>query len=114
MGCCKIKFYYKYFVIKINFQQPHFMPWNDMLFIALFNLIYLCFCGTILTTLKYLYIKPFIRSGVMTTINCSLNCIYQVDGKCTLDNVSKNSTSVKANCIFFEEKVFKKRQKEVI
>jgi hypothetical protein len=50
----------------------------------------------------------------MTTINCSSNCIYQVDGKCTLDIVSKNSTSVKSNCIFFEEKVFKKDQKEVI
>ncbi|HAA43772.1 MAG TPA: hydroxymyristoyl-ACP dehydratase [Ruminiclostridium sp.] len=50
----------------------------------------------------------------MTTINCSSNCIHQVDGKCTLDIVSKNSASVKSNCIFFEEKVFKKSQKKVI
>ncbi|MDQ2086424.1 hydroxymyristoyl-ACP dehydratase [Herbivorax sp. ANBcel31] len=50
----------------------------------------------------------------MTTINCSSNCIHQVDGKCTLDNVSKNSTSVAAKCIFFEEKIFKKKEKKVI
>lgn len=85
-----------------------------MLFITSFNFIFFKFCGTILTTLNFLYIKPFIGSGVMTTINCSLNCVYQVDGKCTLNNVSKNSTSVEPKCIFFVEKVLKKNQKKVI
>ena len=40
----------------------------------------------------------------MTTINCSSNCIHQQDGKCTLDNVTKNPKSVLSDCIFFEEK----------
>ncbi|MFZ5989136.1 MAG: hydroxymyristoyl-ACP dehydratase [Bacillota bacterium] len=43
----------------------------------------------------------------MTTINCSSNCVHQQDGKCTLDNVTKNSTSVTSDCVFFEEKVAK-------
>lgn len=50
----------------------------------------------------------------MTTINCSSNCIHQVDGKCTLNIVSKNSASVKSNCIFFEEKTLKSNQNKVI
>ena len=27
----------------------------------------------------------------MTTINCALNCQYQKDGKCTLDNTDETS-----------------------
>jgi hypothetical protein len=40
----------------------------------------------------------------MTTISCSLNCIYQKDGRCTLDNVTMNSSSVRENCLYFKQK----------
>ncbi|TYQ17029.1 UNVERIFIED_CONTAM: hypothetical protein Cloal_3630 [Acetivibrio alkalicellulosi] len=47
----------------------------------------------------------------MTMINCSSNCIHQNDGKCTLDNVTKNTTLVSDNCVFFEEKKCSKKPK---
>ncbi len=37
----------------------------------------------------------------MTTINCSLSCIYQSDGKCTLDDVKASSVSAASECAFF-------------
>lgn len=39
-----------------------------------------------------------------TNINCSLNCIYQVDGKCTLDYISSFSGSINDSCMYFYEK----------
>ncbi len=42
---------------------------------------------------------------IMTTINCSLNCIYQNDGKCNLDNTKINLVSMNAECVYFSEKV---------
>jgi hypothetical protein len=40
----------------------------------------------------------------MTTINCSSNCIYQIEGSCTLDTISVNVTSTNPDCVFFQEK----------
>ena len=40
----------------------------------------------------------------MTTINCASNCIYQVEGTCTLDNISVNSISTLTDCLFFHGK----------
>ncbi|MDP4180795.1 MAG: hydroxymyristoyl-ACP dehydratase [Bacillota bacterium] len=40
----------------------------------------------------------------MTTINCSLNCIYQVEGRCNLDNIVMVSISSNPECIYFQEK----------
>lgn len=40
----------------------------------------------------------------MTTINCSSNCIHQIDGSCTLENTSTNSVSTNTDCLFFQEK----------
>ncbi len=40
----------------------------------------------------------------MTTINCSLNCMYQNDGKCTLDNTKVNPISSNSACVYFSEK----------
>ena len=36
----------------------------------------------------------------MTTINCALNCQYQKEGKCTLDNANEISTLNEA-CAYF-------------
>lgn len=41
----------------------------------------------------------------MTTINCSLNCIYQNDGTCNLDNTKSSSVSMNTECVYFSEKV---------
>ncbi len=41
---------------------------------------------------------------IMTTINCSLNCIYQNDGKCNLDNTKSSSVSMNTECVYFSEK----------
>lgn len=40
----------------------------------------------------------------MTTINCSLNCIYQNDGKCNLDNTKSSSVSINTECVYYSEK----------
>lgn len=40
----------------------------------------------------------------MTTINCSSNCIHQIEGSCTLDTISINSISSNSDCVFFQEK----------
>jgi len=54
--------------------------------------------------------KLSIRSDIMTTINCSSNCIHQKDGKCSLDNVTMNSALITTDCIFYEEDRKKKKQ----
>lgn len=41
---------------------------------------------------------------IMTTINCSSNCIHQEDGKCMLDHTHTNSISSSSDCIFFKER----------
>jgi hypothetical protein len=40
----------------------------------------------------------------MTTINCSLNCKHQKDGRCTLEDAASDTLSVDTDCVFFEEK----------
>ncbi len=42
----------------------------------------------------------------MTTINCSLNCIYQQDGLCGRDisAVDSGAISKSPDCVFFKEK----------
>ncbi len=41
----------------------------------------------------------------MTTINCSSNCIHQVDGLCTLDAIPSNSVFINSDCVFFQERI---------
>ena len=43
----------------------------------------------------------------MTMINCSLNCIYQQDGKCNLENAITNIKTPVSDCMFFQEKSLK-------
>jgi len=38
---------------------------------------------------------------VLTNINCSANCVYQKDGKCSFENVSSIPTSSVSNCAYF-------------
>ncbi|SHF15430.1 hypothetical protein SAMN02746089_01387 [Caldanaerobius fijiensis DSM 17918] len=41
----------------------------------------------------------------MTNINCTENCIYQVEGKCTLNHIGpSNSINNPTNCAYFLEK----------
>ena len=40
----------------------------------------------------------------MTNINCSSNCIYQKDGKCTFDNIISKELTSNDNCAYFTEK----------
>lgn len=40
----------------------------------------------------------------MTNINCSSSCLYQKDGKCTLENVSIKTITPTTDCIYFTSK----------
>jgi len=40
----------------------------------------------------------------MTNINCTSNCLYQKDGKCSLDNVTAVSVTSTDSCAYFVEK----------
>lgn len=40
----------------------------------------------------------------MTNINCSSSCLYQKDGKCTLENISVKSITPTDDCIYFKNK----------
>ncbi|RCX20979.1 hypothetical protein DFR58_101183 [Anaerobacterium chartisolvens] len=44
----------------------------------------------------------------MTTINCSSNCIHQVDGKCTMENTATNLVSISSDCVYFQPRKAKK------
>jgi len=46
----------------------------------------------------------------LSFINCSENCIYQENGKCSLDHVNPQLCSSKQDCGFFLERK-KKREK---
>ncbi len=39
----------------------------------------------------------------MTNINCSSKCVYQKDGKCTLENISNNSITPVKDCVYFKD-----------
>ena len=40
----------------------------------------------------------------VTNINCSSSCLYQKDGKCTLENVSIKTPTPTADCIYYTSK----------
>lgn len=40
-------------------------------------------------------------SVLLTNINCTVNCIYQRDGKCTYNIVSMSQISSKSECAYF-------------
>jgi hypothetical protein len=42
----------------------------------------------------------------MTNINCSADCVYENNGKCTLNHISISSsfTGLGADCAYFEPK----------
>ncbi|MBS5857257.1 MAG: hydroxymyristoyl-ACP dehydratase [Clostridia bacterium] len=40
----------------------------------------------------------------MTNINCSLNCIYQKDGKCNYNLIIPSNISSHFDCAYFIEK----------
>lgn len=40
----------------------------------------------------------------VTNINCTSSCLYQKDGKCTLENVSVQITKPTNDCIYFKNK----------
>ncbi|MBR6504303.1 MAG: hydroxymyristoyl-ACP dehydratase [Clostridia bacterium] len=40
----------------------------------------------------------------MTNINCSSNCIYQKDGKCTLEYITNNIAKSNSDCAYFLNK----------
>lgn len=48
--------------------------------------------------------KTTLGDDIVTNINCSLNCIYQEDGKCKLDNIIITSASGISECPYFREK----------
>lgn len=37
----------------------------------------------------------------LTTINCTLNCVYQENGKCALQNVQAITSSSSNECAYF-------------
>ena len=59
----------------------------------------------------FFYILIF-RGDFLTNINCSLNCIYQKDGKCGYSNITLNKFSTINECAYFIDKSkFKNIQK---
>lgn len=45
----------------------------------------------------------------MTNINCTANCIYQKDGKCSYDNTMLSTTvTFSSNCAYFSPSPKKK------
>ncbi len=43
----------------------------------------------------------------MTTINCSLKCKHQNDGRCLLENAVSKTLSAETDCTYFEERLDK-------
>lgn len=39
----------------------------------------------------------------MTNIKCSSNCVYQQDGECVLNDISKKKSTPNSNCAYYEE-----------
>ncbi|MCR1898771.1 hypothetical protein NSA47_07215 [Irregularibacter muris] len=46
----------------------------------------------------------------MTIINCTATCIYEEDGKCSLDHVKTTACTADQDCGFFKER----RHKETL
>ncbi len=45
----------------------------------------------------------------MTNINCSSSCLYQKDGKCTLEDISIKNITPSTDCIYFTKKINTKK-----
>ena len=41
---------------------------------------------------------------MITNINCSASCNYQIDGKCTFENVHSKKATPDSDCAYFSEK----------
>ena len=41
----------------------------------------------------------------LTNINCTENCIYQKDGKCSYENTSAKTVTFSSNCAYFSPKI---------
>ncbi|MFZ5966084.1 MAG: hypothetical protein ACOYVK_02745 [Bacillota bacterium] len=41
----------------------------------------------------------------MTNINCSLDCFFENDGKCTLTHVSIVSSTPHPQCVYYQAKI---------
>ena len=44
------------------------------------------------------------RGDFLTNINCSLNCIYQKDGKCSYSSITPTFFSTTSDCTYFVDK----------
>jgi len=40
----------------------------------------------------------------LTNINCSTNCVYQEEGKCTFENINMKKITPDSNCAYFSKK----------
>ncbi|MFR8103636.1 MAG: hydroxymyristoyl-ACP dehydratase [Clostridia bacterium] len=40
----------------------------------------------------------------MTNINCSANCVYQKDGKCSLEQIASQKVTLNNECAYFLER----------
>jgi len=40
----------------------------------------------------------------LTNINCTANCIYQKDGKCTYEGTFAKTVTFSSNCAYFSSK----------
>ncbi|HHX68335.1 MAG TPA: hypothetical protein GX708_09830 [Gallicola sp.] len=40
----------------------------------------------------------------MTIINCSSNCLYQIDGICHRDSLETDTLTSNGECVFFEDR----------
>ena len=52
----------------------------------------------------YLFYILLFRGDFLTNINCSLNCIYQKDGKCSYSNIISTIFSTTSECAYFVDK----------
>jgi len=50
------------------------------------------------------------RGDMMININCTLNCFFENDGKCTLTHVSSISSTPHPACLHFEPKNINKNE----
>ena len=41
----------------------------------------------------------------LTNINCSSDCVYQKDGKCCFENISKQQVTPNNNCAYYLSKL---------
>ena len=48
-----------------------------------------------------IFLHNIIRGDILTNINCSLNCIYQKDGKCSYSTISPAYISCKSDCVYY-------------